>query len=277
MAGGKVWVAPLISMVAERRGRSWRTTLRIARPVRFWVSRATARAVNTMVRCASIASRVRWNMGRAARSVLDIRKDCSTCHRSWWQLITSAGGMRVAGMLVTYPFRPARRRARARADSSRARAPVAVVTNLGARAAFAPATTSRARFPWAVSVVLSRTKRLRENAHTARHEGRTSGRATTSGRRPRPGSTAHPVADADRRGAEYRDFETSTRGPGERKRKPTMGLDDKIKNTAEETKGKAKEAVGDATDNERLQAEGRAEKAGAHIKQAGENVKDAFK
>src|SRR5674536_317036 len=69
--------------------------------------------------------------------------------------------MRVAGMLVTYPFRPARRRARARADSSRARAPVAVVTNLGARAAFAPATTSRARFSWAVSVVLSRTKRLR--------------------------------------------------------------------------------------------------------------------
>src|SRR5665647_1134943 len=161
--------------------------------------------------------------------------------------------------------RPARRRARARADSS------------GARAAFAPATTSRARFSWAVRVVLSRTKRLRENAHTARHEGRTSGRATTSGRRPRPGSTAHPVADADRRGAEYRDFETSTRGPGERKRKPTMGLDDKIKNAAEEAKGKAKEAVGDATDNERLQAEGRAEKAGAHIKQAGENVKDAFK
>src|SRR5674476_1129966 len=160
MAGGKVWVAPLISMVAERRGRSWRTTLRMARPVRFWVSRATARAVNTMVRCASIASRVRWNMGRAARSVLDIRKDCSTCHRSWWQLITSAGGMRVAGMLVTYPFRPARRRARARADSSRA------------RAAFAPATTSRARFSWVVGVVLSRTKRLRENAHTARHEGR---------------------------------------------------------------------------------------------------------
>src|SRR5665647_3366663 len=117
--------------------------------------------------------------------------------------------MRVAGMLVTYPFRPARRRARARADSSRARAPVAVVTNLGARAAFAPATTSRARFSWAVGVVLSRTKRLRENAHTARHEGR-----------PRPGSTTHPVADADRRGAEYRDFETSTRGPGERKGSP---------------------------------------------------------
>lgn len=56
-----------------------------------------------------------------------------------------------------------------------------------------------------------------------------------------------------------------------------MGLDDKVKNAAEEAEGKAKEVVGDATDNERLQAEGRAEKAGAHIKQAGENVKDAFK
>ena len=54
-----------------------------ARPVRSWVSRATARAVNTMVRCASIASRLRANMGRAARSVLHILKDCSTCQRSW--------------------------------------------------------------------------------------------------------------------------------------------------------------------------------------------------
>jgi hypothetical protein len=33
--------------------------------------------VNTMVRCASIASRVRANRGLAARSVLDMRKDCS--------------------------------------------------------------------------------------------------------------------------------------------------------------------------------------------------------
>jgi len=42
-----------------------------------------------------------------------------------------------------------------------------------------------------------------------------------------------------------------------------MGLDDKIKNAAEKAKGEAKEAVGDATDNERLQAEGRAEKTGS--------------
>ena len=56
-----------------------------------------------------------------------------------------------------------------------------------------------------------------------------------------------------------------------------MGADDKISNKAEEMKGRAKEAVGDATDNEQWQAEGRAERAKADIKQAGEKIKDAFK
>ncbi|MFH8251957.1 CsbD family protein [Microbacterium sp. B2969] len=56
-----------------------------------------------------------------------------------------------------------------------------------------------------------------------------------------------------------------------------MGLDDKIKNTAQDIGGKAKEAVGDATDNERLEAEGQADQTKANLKQAGENVKDAFK
>jgi len=99
--GGKAWTAPLTAIVAERRGRSWRITLRMARPVRSWISRATARAVNTMVRCASIASRLRTNMGRAARSVLLMRKDCSTCQRSWYRLMTSAGAMTETGRLVT--------------------------------------------------------------------------------------------------------------------------------------------------------------------------------
>ena len=36
-----------------------------------------------------------------------------------------------------------------------------------------------------------------------------------------------------------------------------MGLDDKIKNTAEDLTGKAKEAAGKHTDNERLEAEGK--------------------
>jgi uncharacterized protein YjbJ (UPF0337 family) len=56
-----------------------------------------------------------------------------------------------------------------------------------------------------------------------------------------------------------------------------MGADDKLSNKAEEMKGRAKEAVGDATDNEQWQAEGRGERMKADIKQAGEKVKDAFR
>ncbi len=56
-----------------------------------------------------------------------------------------------------------------------------------------------------------------------------------------------------------------------------MGLDDKIKNAAEDIAGKAKEAFGKGTDNERLEAEGKGDQSKAHVKQAGENVKDAFK
>ncbi|MCC4247686.1 MULTISPECIES: CsbD family protein [Microbacterium] len=56
-----------------------------------------------------------------------------------------------------------------------------------------------------------------------------------------------------------------------------MGLDDKIKNAAEGIVGKAKEAIGKATDNDKLAAEGKADQAKADAKKAGENVKDAFK
>ena len=42
-----------------------------------------------------------------------------------------------------------------------------------------------------------------------------------------------------------------------------MGLGDKISNKAEELAGKAKEAAGDVTDNERLEAEGEADQLGA--------------
>jgi uncharacterized protein YjbJ (UPF0337 family) len=52
---------------------------------------------------------------------------------------------------------------------------------------------------------------------------------------------------------------------------------DKAKNKAEELGGKGKEAVGDATDNRDLQAEGKADKASGNLKQAGEKVKDVFK
>jgi uncharacterized protein YjbJ (UPF0337 family) len=52
-----------------------------------------------------------------------------------------------------------------------------------------------------------------------------------------------------------------------------------IKNTAEELKGKAKETLGDLTDNERLESEGAAEEAHAKAKQdvedAAEDLRDA--
>ncbi len=56
-----------------------------------------------------------------------------------------------------------------------------------------------------------------------------------------------------------------------------MGLDDKIKNKAEDLTGKAKEGAGKATDDKSLENEGRGDQASADIKQAGEKVKDAFK
>jgi uncharacterized protein YjbJ (UPF0337 family) len=53
-----------------------------------------------------------------------------------------------------------------------------------------------------------------------------------------------------------------------------MGLDDKVKNKTEEMTGKGKEWVGDATDNERLEAEGKAEQTEAKAKQLIEEAKD---
>jgi uncharacterized protein YjbJ (UPF0337 family) len=52
---------------------------------------------------------------------------------------------------------------------------------------------------------------------------------------------------------------------------------DKMKNKAEELGGKGKEAVGDATDNRDLEAEGKADQVSGNLKQAGEKVKDVFK
>jgi uncharacterized protein YjbJ (UPF0337 family) len=56
-----------------------------------------------------------------------------------------------------------------------------------------------------------------------------------------------------------------------------MGNQDKLDNKAQDLKGKAEEAWGDATDNERLEAEGRVDQSKADLKQAGEKVKDAFR
>ncbi|WP_371483700.1 CsbD family protein [Kitasatospora sp. NBC_00315] len=56
-----------------------------------------------------------------------------------------------------------------------------------------------------------------------------------------------------------------------------MSTDDKIQNTADKAKGKAKETVGKAVGNERLEAEGKGDQVKGDLKQAGEHVKDAFK
>ncbi|WP_316308616.1 CsbD family protein [Clavibacter michiganensis] len=56
-----------------------------------------------------------------------------------------------------------------------------------------------------------------------------------------------------------------------------MSAGDKISNAAENLVGKAKEAAGKATDNERLEAEGQADQTKAHAKKVGEDVKDTFK
>ena len=55
-----------------------------------------------------------------------------------------------------------------------------------------------------------------------------------------------------------------------------MGLDDKIENKAEDLKGKAKEATGKATDDDELEAEGKTDQTKSSLKDAKENVKDAF-
>jgi uncharacterized protein YjbJ (UPF0337 family) len=64
-----------------------------------------------------------------------------------------------------------------------------------------------------------------------------------------------------------------------------MALDDrsrgrarnKARNQAQELKGQVKEAAGRATDNPRLEAEGRADQTKANLKQAAEKVKDALR
>jgi uncharacterized protein YjbJ (UPF0337 family) len=56
-----------------------------------------------------------------------------------------------------------------------------------------------------------------------------------------------------------------------------MSGTDKMKDKAQELAGRGKEAVGDATDNRDLQAEGQKDQAAGNLKQAGEKVKDVFK
>ena len=56
-----------------------------------------------------------------------------------------------------------------------------------------------------------------------------------------------------------------------------MGIADKAKNAAEDLVGKAKEVIGDATNDDSLKAEGKKAQASSSVKKVGEDVKDVFK
>jgi uncharacterized protein YjbJ (UPF0337 family) len=56
-----------------------------------------------------------------------------------------------------------------------------------------------------------------------------------------------------------------------------MSADDKIKAAAEKIAGKAKEAIGNVTNDDKLVAEGKADQTKGNVRDAAENVKDAFK
>jgi uncharacterized protein YjbJ (UPF0337 family) len=58
---------------------------------------------------------------------------------------------------------------------------------------------------------------------------------------------------------------------------PAVATTDKAKNTAQQAKGKLKEAAGEATGNKDLRAKGKSDQTKANFKQAGEKVKDAIK
>lgn len=53
-----------------------------------------------------------------------------------------------------------------------------------------------------------------------------------------------------------------------------MAFGDDVKNNAQDLKGQAKEGIGEATGNDRLRAEGKADQAGAHVKEVISDVKD---
>lgn len=53
-----------------------------------------------------------------------------------------------------------------------------------------------------------------------------------------------------------------------------MSLGDKFDAKKDQVVGGAKEKIGDATDNEQLQAEGNAQEGKGHVKEGVENVKD---
>jgi uncharacterized protein YjbJ (UPF0337 family) len=56
-----------------------------------------------------------------------------------------------------------------------------------------------------------------------------------------------------------------------------MGWEDKLRNKGDEAKGSAREHVGKATDDQQMEREGKKDQSASKLKQAGEQVKDAFR
>lgn len=56
-----------------------------------------------------------------------------------------------------------------------------------------------------------------------------------------------------------------------------MGLGDKISNKVQDLKGKAKQSTGKATGDRDTEAKGKSDQSKSSLKDAGENVKDAFR
>ncbi|HUH53329.1 MAG TPA: CsbD family protein [Microbacteriaceae bacterium] len=56
-----------------------------------------------------------------------------------------------------------------------------------------------------------------------------------------------------------------------------MGAGEKMEAGWDKAKGKVKESVGDMTDNEKMEAEGKLDQAKGRAKEAKEDVKDAVK
>nr|WP_297494632.1 CsbD family protein [Pseudonocardia sp.] len=56
-----------------------------------------------------------------------------------------------------------------------------------------------------------------------------------------------------------------------------MSFADKVRNKAQELRGRIKRNTGEVTGDRRLQAEGRADEVKSNVKQAGEKVKDLFR
>jgi uncharacterized protein YjbJ (UPF0337 family) len=56
-----------------------------------------------------------------------------------------------------------------------------------------------------------------------------------------------------------------------------MSNKDKMKNTAEVTKGKVKEATGVMTGSSKLEHDGKVDQVKGNVKQSGEKVKDALR